>query len=60
MWTYRNVKFAQLAEDIGAIGIRVEQPSDIAPAISRALTADRPIIVDVVTDIRALAPIAVT
>ncbi|MGB7101826.1 MAG: thiamine pyrophosphate-binding protein, partial [Xanthobacteraceae bacterium] len=60
LWTYRNVNFAQLAEDIGAIGIRVEQPSDIAPAISRALTADRPVIVDVVTDIRALAPTAVT
>jgi acetolactate synthase-1/2/3 large subunit len=60
LWTYRKVNFAQLAEDIGAIGIRVEQPSDIAPAISRALTADRPVIVDVVTDIGALAPTAVT
>jgi acetolactate synthase I/II/III large subunit len=60
LWTYRKVNFAQLAGDIGAIGIRVEEPSDIAPAISRALTADRPVIVDVVTDIGALAPTAVT
>jgi acetolactate synthase-1/2/3 large subunit len=60
LWTYRKVNFAQLAENIGAIGLRVEQPSDIAPAISRALTADRPVIVDVVTDIGALAPTAVT
>jgi len=60
LWTYRRANFAQLAEDIGAIGVRVEQPSDIAPAISRALTADRPVIVDVVTDIGALAPTAVT
>jgi acetolactate synthase I/II/III large subunit len=60
LWTYRKVNFARLAEDIGAIGVRVEQPSDIAPAISRALTTDRPVIVDVVTDIDALAPMAVT
>jgi acetolactate synthase I/II/III large subunit len=60
LWTYRKVNFAQLAEDIGAIGVRVERPSDIAPAISRALMADRPVIVDVVTDIDALAPTAVT
>jgi len=60
LWTYRKVNFAQLAEDIGAIGVRVEQPSDIAPAISQALTADRPVIVDVATDIGALAPTAVT
>jgi acetolactate synthase I/II/III large subunit len=60
LWTYGKVNFAQIAEDIGAIGVRVEQPSDIAPAVSRALTADRPVIVDVVTDINALAPTAVT
>jgi acetolactate synthase-1/2/3 large subunit len=59
LWTYRPVNFAKIAEDIGALGIRVEKPGELAPAIQRALKADRPVIVDVVTDIEALAPVAV-
>ena len=60
LWTYRPVNFARVAEEIGALGIRVEKPGELAPAILRALKADRPAIVDVVTDIEALAPTAVT
>jgi acetolactate synthase-1/2/3 large subunit len=60
LWTFRQVDFARLAEDMGAVGIRVEKPAEIGPAIARALQADRPVIVDVVTDIDALAPLAVT
>jgi acetolactate synthase-1/2/3 large subunit len=60
LWTYRMVNFARIAEDIGALGIRVEKPAEFAPAMERALKADRPVIVDVATDIEALAPVAVT
>jgi acetolactate synthase I/II/III large subunit len=64
LWTYTKVNFAKIAEDIGAVGIRVEQPREIGPAIQRAiqraLKADRPVIIDVVTDIDALAPLAVS
>jgi acetolactate synthase-1/2/3 large subunit len=59
MWVFTEVDFARLAGDIGAIGIRVEKPSDLASAFDRALSADRPVILDVVTDIDALAPPAV-
>jgi acetolactate synthase I/II/III large subunit len=59
LWTYKMVNFAKIAEDIGAFGIRVEKPGDIGPAIERAVAANRPAIVDVVTDIEALAPTAV-
>jgi acetolactate synthase-1/2/3 large subunit len=59
MWTFTKVNFAKVAEDMGAIGIRVESPGELAPALRRALTADRPVILDVVTDIEALAPLAV-
>jgi len=59
MWVFTEVDFAGLAEHIGAIGIRVEKPADLAPAFDRALAADRPVILDVVTDIDALAPPAV-
>jgi acetolactate synthase I/II/III large subunit len=60
LWTYTKVNFARIAEDMGAIGIRVEKPAEFAPALQRALAADCPVIIDVVTDIDALAPLAVS
>lgn len=56
LWTYTKVNFARIAEDIGALGIRVEKPGDFAPALAKALAANRPVIIDVVTDIDAIAP----
>jgi len=60
LWTYTKVNFARIAEDMGAIGMRVEKPGELGPAIDKALTLDRPVIIDVVTDIEVLAPTAVT
>jgi acetolactate synthase-1/2/3 large subunit len=60
LWTYRPMNFARLAEDMGALGIRVERAEDIAPALAQALAADRPVVIDVVTDIETLAPTAVS
>jgi acetolactate synthase-1/2/3 large subunit len=60
LWRFTDVDFAAIAERIGAIGIRVEKPSQIGPALQRAVSSGRPTIVDVVTDIDALAPLAVT
>jgi len=60
LWTYNKMNFARLAEDMGALGIRVEDAKDIAPALERALASKRPAVIDVVTDIDALAPTAVT
>ena len=60
LWTYNPTNFARLAEDMGALGIRVETPAEIAPALQRALAANRPAVIDVATDIEALAPTAVT
>jgi acetolactate synthase-1/2/3 large subunit len=60
LWTYRMVNFARLAGEIGAFGIRVERPSEIGPALERALRADRLAIVDVVSDIEALGPTPVS
>jgi acetolactate synthase-1/2/3 large subunit len=60
LWTYTMVDFARVAEDIGAFGVRVERPGDFAGALERALSSGRPAIVDVVTDVEALAPLAVS
>ncbi len=60
LWTFRPMNFARIAEDMGALGIRVERPADIAPALARALEAKRPVVIDVVSDIEVLAPTAVS
>jgi acetolactate synthase-1/2/3 large subunit len=60
LWTFRKVDFARIAEDMGALGIRVEQASAFPAALAQALAARRPVVIDVVTDIEALAPTAVT
>jgi acetolactate synthase-1/2/3 large subunit len=60
LWTYNKTDFARLAENMGALGIRVEKPGEIAPALERALAAGRPAVIDIVTDIDALAPVAVS
>jgi acetolactate synthase-1/2/3 large subunit len=54
------MNFAKIAEDIGALGIRVERPEGIALALAQALASNRPAIIDVVTDIEAIAPAAVS
>ncbi len=60
LWTYNRVDFARLAQDMGALGIRVEKPSELTGALAQALAANRPAVIDVVTDIDALAPLAVS
>ena len=58
LWTFNNINFAAIAENIGAVGIRVENAKEIKPAIEKALELNNPVIIDVVTDIDALAPLA--
>jgi len=60
LWTFNPMNFARIAEDMGAVGIRVEKPGEISGALARALKADRPVVIDVVTDIEPLAPLAVS
>ena len=60
LWHFTDVNFAKVAEDMGAVGIRVEKPSDLPGALDQAFSANRPVVLDVTTDIDALAPLAVT
>jgi len=59
LWKFKMVDFAALAEQIGALGLRVTRPRDFVPALAQALESGRPAVIDVVTDIDALAPLAV-
>jgi acetolactate synthase-1/2/3 large subunit len=59
IWNFTKVNFANIANEIGALGIRVEKPSDFNSALDQALNANQPVIIDVVTDVDAIAPIVV-
>ncbi len=48
--------FADIAQVFGLRGIRVDEPSQIAPALREALASDETVVVDVNTDIDARAP----
>lgn len=45
-----DFNYAEYAKMLGLEGIRVEDPADIGAAIDKLLTADKPAILDVVTD----------
>ena len=60
LWTFNKMNFARIAEDMGALGIRVENASAFPAALGQALAAHRPAVIDVVTDMDALAPLAVS
>jgi acetolactate synthase-1/2/3 large subunit len=56
VYTFKDINFAEIAHTIGCLGIRVESPENIAPAIRKALDSDVPAVVDVKTDVKATAP----
>jgi len=55
-YRFQSVNFARIAEDMGCRGIRVERPEEIGDALDTALAAERPVVVEVVTDPESTAP----
>jgi acetolactate synthase-1/2/3 large subunit len=55
MWVFEDVNLAKVAEAMGCFAIRVERPSELRGALEQAFAANRPAVVDVVSDIKALA-----
>ena len=56
MWHFSHeVSFARVAEAMGCVGIRVERAEDIRPALDKALGASAPVVVEVVSDVEAMA-----
>jgi acetolactate synthase-1/2/3 large subunit len=56
MWRFPDVDFAKIAEGFGCVGMRVEKPGDLAHALEQAIAMNKPVVVDVVTDMYAIAP----
>ena len=58
MWGFSNLDLAKIAESMGAVGIRVEKPGELRSSLDRALSYGRPAVLDVQSDVEALAPTA--
>ena len=56
LFCFGAVSFAGIAEEMGCLGIRIEHPDQIADAINNALSANKPAVVEVITDPDARAP----
>jgi thiamine pyrophosphate-dependent acetolactate synthase large subunit-like protein len=54
---YRNPDFGALARVFGAYGEQVTHPTDLEPALRRALDSNLPAVVDVIIDQETLAPV---
>jgi len=51
----KNPNFAKLAEAIGIMGVRIENPADISSGLKKALQHSGPALIDVVTDPNAVS-----
>ena len=60
LWLFEDADFAAIAESFGCLGLTVTEPSEIAGALERAFAADRPVLIDVKTDVEGIAPLAWT
>jgi acetolactate synthase I/II/III large subunit len=60
MWQFNEVDFSAIAREMGAAGFRVEKPGELSGTLKAALTANKPAVVEVVTEISAVAPKAYT
>lgn len=47
-----NPDFAAFARDCGGLGINVKTPQELPAAVDKALSSDKPVIVDIETDPR--------
>ena len=57
VYGFETVNFAKIAADIGCMGIRVESPDLLSSALEEALASDKPVVVDVLTDLNCKPPI---
>jgi acetolactate synthase-1/2/3 large subunit len=54
---YVDTDYAAIARAFGCVGIRVERPEQIRPALEEAFASGRPAIIDVVVDPNVIPPI---
>ena len=55
LWKFEPINFAELAESLGCVGIRVTDPNELQAALKKAFSLNAPVVIDVVSDINAFA-----
>ena len=55
LWKFEPINFAELAESVGCVGIRVTDPNELQGALKKAFSLNAPVVIDVVSDINAFA-----
>ncbi len=59
LWRFSSeFNFAKVAEAMGCNGIRVEKPGDIKAALGKAFAMNKTTVVEVVSDVKEMAPVA--
>jgi acetolactate synthase I/II/III large subunit len=56
LWHFQDIDFAAVAESMGVLGITVTKAADFESALDKALASTGPALINVVTEIEALAP----
>ena len=56
LWLFEDADFAKIAESMGALGLTVNKPSELASALDQAFASGRPAVVDVKTHVEGIAP----
>jgi acetolactate synthase-1/2/3 large subunit len=59
LWHFRETDFAQVAESMGVLGLTVRKAQDFEGALDKALASGRPAVINVVTEMEAIAPAGV-
>jgi acetolactate synthase-1/2/3 large subunit len=54
-WRFHPVDFTAVANAMGCLGVKIERPEDVSPAMKEAFQANRPVIIEVKTDWRIAA-----
>jgi acetolactate synthase-1/2/3 large subunit len=60
LWHFRDTDFAAVAESMGVPGLTVTKASDFESALEKALASKGPALINVVTEIEAMAPRSTT
>ena len=51
LFRFRDTNLSDIAANFGCLGIRIESPDRILPALREALAADRPVVVEIVSNL---------
>jgi acetolactate synthase-1/2/3 large subunit len=58
LWRFGEFNFAKVAEAMGCAGFRVEQPGELKGVLQKAFTMNKPVVVEVMSDVSLMAPVA--